>query len=98
MICGLLLFAGEMFAGSASVQGFEHFVTRQGNKLMEGAKEFRFVGANMPGTVLPYDFNLYLPERLTLPTPFEQEDACKTLARMGGARAANLESADAPSG
>jgi hypothetical protein len=84
LLIGCFLFASPAMGESATAKGFEHFVTRRGNKLMEGDKEFRFVGANMPGTVLPYDFNLYLPERLTLPTPFEQEDACKTLARMGG--------------
>lgn len=61
---------------------FQHFITRKGNKLYDGDKEFRFVGANMPGLVLPYDWTLYLPERLHLPTPWEQEDAFKTLDQM----------------
>ncbi|HQL50361.1 MAG TPA: hypothetical protein PLR91_04120, partial [Kiritimatiellia bacterium] len=46
-------------------QGFEHFVTRDGSRLMDGAREFRFMGANMPGLVVPYDFTLRLPERMT---------------------------------
>jgi hypothetical protein len=62
--------------------GFQHFVTRQGNQLFDGAAEFRFVGANMPGLILPYDYTLALPERLTLPTAWEQEDAFKTLQQM----------------
>ena len=61
---------------------FQHFITRQGDKLMDGDKEFRFLGANMPGLVLPYDWTLYLPERLHLPTPWEQEDGFKTLDQM----------------
>jgi len=61
---------------------FQHFITRQGNKLYDGEKEFRFIGANMPGLVLPYDWTLYLLERLYLPTPWEQEDAFKTLDQM----------------
>ena len=61
---------------------FEHFITRQGNKLFDGEDEFRFIGANMPGLVLPYDWTLSLPERLHLPTPWEQEDAFKTLDQM----------------
>ncbi len=61
---------------------FENFITRQGNKLYDGEKEFRFMGANMPGLVLPYDWTLYLPERLHLPTPWEQEDAFKTADQM----------------
>jgi hypothetical protein len=63
---------------------FQHFITRQGNTLYDGDKEFRFVGANMPGLVLPYDWTLYLPERMHLPTPWEQEDAFKTLDQMNG--------------
>lgn len=70
--------AGEKPAPS----GFANFITRQGNKLYEGEKPFRFVGANMPGIMLPYDFTLRLPERMTLPTPWEQEDAFKTLDQM----------------
>jgi hypothetical protein len=64
-------------------QGFEHFVTRDGNRLKEGDAEFRFMGANMPGLVLPYDFTLNLPERKRLPDAWEQENALKTLTRMG---------------
>ena len=68
---------------AARTQGFERFITRVGNKLMDGDKEFRFVGANMPGLVVPYDFTLRLPERMTLPAPWEIEDAMKTLSLMG---------------
>lgn len=64
-------------------QGFERFITRDGNRLMDGETEFRFMGANMPGLVVPYDFTLWLPERMGLPTPWEIEDAFKTLSRMG---------------
>ena len=61
---------------------FTHFITRQGDRLMDGDHEFRFIGANMPGLVLPYDWTLYLPERLHLSAPWEQEDAFKTLDQM----------------
>lgn len=67
----------------AAPAAFQNFITRQGDKLMDGEKEFRFIGANMPGLILPYDYTLTLPERLHLPTPWEQEDAFKTLAQMG---------------
>ena len=72
---------GLAFAGRT--QGFERFVTRDGGRLMDGDRPFRFIGANMPGLVVPYDFTLRLPERMTLPTPWEIEDAMKTLARLG---------------
>ncbi len=61
---------------------FQNYITRQGSKLYDGDQVFRFVGANLPGIMLPYDWTLYLPERMNLPTPWEQEDAFKTLDQM----------------
>ncbi len=82
----LLLAAGPRCAAPAARggggSGFDHFITREGGKLMDGEREFRFMGANMPGLVLPYDFTLRQPHRMTLPTPWEQEDAFKTLVQM----------------
>ncbi len=63
--------------------GFAHFITRDGARLLDGDTPFRFIGANMPGLVVPYDFTLRLPERMTLPTPWEIEDAMQTLSRLG---------------
>lgn len=66
-----------------SQQGFNHFITRQVDRLMDGDREFRFIGTNMPGLDLPYDYFYGMPERMVLPTPWEQEDGFKTMARMG---------------
>lgn len=63
--------------------GFEHYITRREATLYDGARPFRFLGANMPGLVLPYDYTLSLPERMHLPTAWEQEDGFKTLDQMG---------------
>lgn len=60
----------------------QNFITRRGDKLMDGDKEFRFIGANMPGLLVPYDFTMRIPERMALPTPWEQEDGIKTLVQM----------------
>lgn len=76
--------AAEPGKPTPAASGFEHFITRSGNKLLDGDRPFRFVGANMPGLVLPYDWTLYLPDRLHLPTPWEQADALKTLDQMNG--------------
>ncbi len=81
--CSAVLFAVTAFAFAMPANAeFQNFITRQGNKLMDGDREFRFVGANMPGLILPYDWTLYLPERLRLPTAWEQEDGFKTLDQM----------------
>lgn len=80
----LFLLLPLAFAQAApSSSGFEHYITRQGATLYDGPRPFRFIGANMPGLVLPYDYTLSLPERLHLPSAWEQEDGFKTLAQMG---------------
>ena len=72
-----------VFAAEVQQSGFEHFITRDGDRLMDGDQEFRFIGVNMPGLNLPYDFFYGIAERMVLPTPWEQEDGFKTMARMG---------------
>ena len=69
-------------APAAAAGGFQHFITRSGDKLMDGPNEFRFVGANMPGLILPYDYTQRLKDRMVLPTAWEQEDGFRTLAQM----------------
>ena len=64
-------------------EGFQHFITRDGDRLMDGDREFRFIGTNMPGLDLPYDYFYGIPQRMVLPIPWEQEDGFKTMARMG---------------
>ena len=59
-----------------------NFITRRGDQLFDGEKPYRFIGANMPGLVVPYDFYLNIPERMVLPTPWELEDAMKTARQM----------------
>jgi mannan endo-1,4-beta-mannosidase len=81
-LVGLTALAGLTMSAATAPSRFENYITRQGPKLYDGDKVFRFVGANMPGIMLPYDFTLYLPERMGLPTPWEQEDAFKTLDQM----------------
>lgn len=84
--CLEALIAG--FLGLASISGvlaqgpFEHFITRRGDKLMDGENEFRFVGMNVPGVTMPYDYTLDIPSRMVLPTPWELEDSFKTLQQM----------------
>jgi hypothetical protein len=75
----LVLLAGQARAQEA---GFQHFITREGDRLMDGAKPWRFIGANMPGLIMPYDYNQRIPERMTLPTAWEQEDGFRSLAQM----------------
>lgn len=66
--------ASGPFSGSV----FHHYITRKGDKLMDGNKEFRFIAADVPELTMIEDGKWHLP------TPWEQEDAMKTLKQMGG--------------
>lgn len=82
-VLGIFLLVRDLpGADSQRANGFDHFITRQGSRLYDGEKQFRFIGANMPGLMVPYDFSLRLPERMTLPSRWEQEDGFKTLDQM----------------
>ena len=47
-----------------------NFITRDGDKLFDGDKEFRFISSNTPSILNNH--------------PYEQEDLVKTIAQMGG--------------
>jgi hypothetical protein len=68
-------------AGSAScpeVGGFERFITRDGDRLMDGDRELRFVSFNVPNLHMLEDPDWHLPD------PWEQADALCTVAQLGG--------------
>src|SRR5690348_4965884 len=70
VVCAVAIALGSLLsAAPAASSQHEHFITRRGARLYDGDKVFRFVGANLPGINLPYDFTLGLPERMGLPTP-----------------------------
>ena len=54
------------------------FITRSGDKLMDGDQEFRFISANVPTLSMVEDIYWRTP------SAWEQEDAFKTLVQMGG--------------
>jgi len=64
---------------------FEYFVTRDGDKLMEGQKEYRFISFNIPNLHYVEDnlpFEQTNPWRL--PDEFEITDALTSIKQMGG--------------
>lgn len=70
---------------NAQSQGFEHFITADGHKLMDGKKEFRFISFNIPN--LNYvedemDFTTINP--YALPSEYEIRDAMASVQQMGG--------------
>ncbi|MBZ0255107.1 cellulase family glycosylhydrolase, partial [bacterium] len=64
---------------------FEHFITRDGDKLMDGAREFRFISFNIPNLHYVEDdlrFDRKMPFRF--PDDYEINDALQSIAQMGG--------------
>lgn len=66
-------------------QGFDHFVTRQGDRLMDGVEEYRFISYNIPNLHYVED-NLPFEETSPwrLPDEFEITDALTAIHQMGG--------------
>jgi mannan endo-1,4-beta-mannosidase len=83
----ILILAPLLQAPPAAVpaQGFNDFVTRQGDRLMEGDKEFRFVSFNVPNLHYIED-NLPFEERnpWRIPDEFEIRDALTSVKQAGG--------------
>lgn len=83
MICFLLVALGHIPTSQA--RGFKHFITRQGDKLYDGDREFRFISFNIPCLHYIEDDMLFEREMpFRLPDPYEIEDALKTIRQMGG--------------
>ncbi|SFE77939.1 Carbohydrate binding domain (family 11) [Paenibacillus catalpae] len=73
-IQGSKAYAEEAAAPAAAAS----FITRSGDKLMDGDQEFRFISANVPTLSMVEDIYWRTPSE------WEQEDAFKTLVQMGG--------------
>ena len=71
---------------AVSVQaGFKHFISAEGDKLMDGDKEYRFVSFNIPNLHMIEDQMPFDEIRAwRLPDTYELNDALESVARMGG--------------
>ena len=74
LICLLVIFALSVSCVSANM----NFITRNGEKLMDGNKVFRFVSLDVPNLHVVEDPYWHRVDK------FEQEDAIKTIVQMGG--------------
>ncbi|MBN2612268.1 MAG: cellulase family glycosylhydrolase [Bacteroidales bacterium] len=80
LICSVFISLCSIFS-----QGFEHFITASGQKLMDGKNEFRFISFNIPNLNFVEDemsFTTASPFRL--PTEYEIRDAMLSVKQMGG--------------
>lgn len=66
-------------------QEFEYFITRRGDKLMDGRREFRFISFNIP-TLHYIEDNIPFDQTndWRLPDDFEITDALTSIQQMGG--------------
>jgi hypothetical protein len=68
-----------------SGQGFEHFITTRGSKLMDGEEVFRFISWNVPNlNYVEDEMNFTTTNPYGLPDEFEIRDAMATVQQMGG--------------
>ena len=65
--------------------GFEHFIRAEGDRLLEGDQEYRFISYNIPNILMLEDeFAFDNPNVWRLPNSFELEDAVKSVELSGG--------------
>lgn len=82
-----LLFTCCMLCLSAGLsgQGFEHFITTQGSRLMDGEEAFRFISWNIPNlNYVEDEMDFTTTNPYGLPDEFEIRDAMATVQQMGG--------------
>lgn len=81
-------FVVASFASTASADGFEHFIKREGDRLMDGDREYRWVSLNAPDSVqliTNYQFDGEYPAtRYRLPNDYELRDCMRTVHQLGG--------------
>lgn len=68
-------------AAISSPAAFTNYITRSGDRLMDGGTPFRFMGVEAFDIHYMYD---NLTAQWQLPDPWEQEDGFKTIQHMGG--------------
>jgi endo-1,4-beta-mannosidase len=75
-----------LLAGSASAQNdMKYFITRSGDKLMEGDKQYRFISVNIPNLHLVEDNMAFeATNEWRFPDDFEITDALSSVKDLGG--------------
>ncbi len=92
LLLGLMLALAALSAAAQPAlplpEKLDHFITRRGDRLFDGDREYRFVSVNLPDIlqiITNYRFDGETPEmRLRVPDEFEQRDAIRSVRQMGG--------------
>ena len=83
--CGLALTLALAIIQPAVAEEIKHFITRQGDKLMDGDREYRFISVNIPNLLVIEDaFGFTKPTPWRWPDEYELEDALESVRQMGG--------------
>ena len=86
----VLLFISSLSTHTYAQNDMTRFITRSGDKLMEGDKEYRFISFNIPNLHLVEDNMAFeATNEWRFPDEFEITDALMTIKQMGG-RAARM--------
>jgi hypothetical protein len=84
-LAGALFFIICIATPSFSQNDLRYFITRSGNKLIEGDKEYRFISFNIPNLHLVEDnMSFEATNEWRFPDEFEITDALTTVKQMGG--------------
>jgi hypothetical protein len=88
--CALLVFLISFATVAVGQNDMKVFITRSGDKLMEGSKEYRFISFNIPNLHIVEDNMAFTAtNEWRFPDEFEITDALTTIKQMGG-RAARM--------
>jgi len=81
----LALVAGGMEASPGLHPTPRNFITRRGDTLFDGGREFRFISFNIPNLMVIEDaYEFTRPNPWRWPDEFEIEDALESIRQMGG--------------
>ena len=85
--CLAMIFAAAVLLSPALAAADEpmNFITRQGDKLFDGDREYRFISFNIPNLMVIEDaYEFTKPNPWRWPDEFEIEDSLESVRQMGG--------------
>src|SRR5215467_7990731 len=81
-LCVVALINGNAWSATDDLK---NFLTRRGDKLFDGQREYRFISFNIPNLMVIEDaYEFTRPNPWRWPSDFESEDALESVRQMGG--------------
>src|SRR5262249_49903013 len=83
--CGTACLLLSLASGTYAQNDMRYFITRSGDRLMEGDSEYRFISFNVPNLhLVEDDMRLGVASEWRFPDEFEITDALETVKQLGG--------------